>query len=129
MIPKKASSFYKIVAEDLNTQETLVQDVIEYYYKELRTCLSDLKYLRVYVQGLGQFVIKPVTVENAIERYNKSLINHDTSTFHAYYNKKGIEDKLEKLNALHVLLDLEKQKKETFIKDKNESSTKSNLGE
>ena len=95
MIPKKSNKLYKEIAEDLEVSETLVGELIEFYYNEIRQLLSNLVCPRINVEGLGQFVIKPKLVRNAIPRYTKSLENHDTSTFAAYYNKKGIE-KLEK---------------------------------
>ena len=35
MIPKKASKLYKQVAEDLDIEELLVENFIEFYYKKI----------------------------------------------------------------------------------------------
>jgi hypothetical protein len=129
MIPKKSNILYKEVSEDLDISETLVKELIEFYYSEVRQLLSNLVCPRINVEGLGQFVIKPKLVRNAIPRYTKSLENHDTSTFAAYYNKKGMETKLELLILLEQKITEQELKKINFKKTKNESSIKDNLGE
>jgi 4-alpha-glucanotransferase len=129
MTPKKSSTLYKELAEELNVPTDLVEDLIQVYYKNLRTELTGLTNPRINVEGLGQFVARPALVKKSIQRFKKILESHDTSTFRAYYNKKMLEDKVELLENLDKKLDEEKIKKETFKKTKNESCTKSNLGE
>jgi hypothetical protein len=36
MVPKKTKDLYKQLAEEQNLSETLVQDVVEYYYKAVK---------------------------------------------------------------------------------------------
>lgn len=130
MNPKKSNTLYKDVSEEINVPETLVGDIIEFYYKDLRSQLSSLKYPRINVEGLGQFVIKQKLVETYISKLTKMLPTHDVSTFRAYHNKKAMEEKLQLLNDVTVKIEQEKKRKEEFIKNKNnESSTQSNLGE
>ena len=130
MNPKKSSTLYKEVSEENNVEEVLVADLIDFYYKELRSQLSDLKYPRINVEGLGQFVIKEKLAEVYITKLTKMLPTHDVSTFRAYHNKKAMEEKLRLLNEVTVKIEQEKKRKEEFNKNKNnESSTESNLGE
>ena len=120
MIPKKSSILYKPVAEELNISETFVEDLISFYYKEVRQNLSNLVFPRINIEGLGHFIIRTKLVRNAIPRYTNSLENHDTSTFAAYYNKKGIETKLDLLIELDKIIQQQELKKINFIKNKNE---------
>lgn len=129
MIPKKASSIYKQLSEDTDFEESMIETFIEYYYKEVRTVLSNLMHPRVNVEGLGHFVAKPVLVKRDIPKITEKLQNHDTSTFGAYFNKKGLEIKLEQLLELEKKILIEEERKNNFIKTKNENSTNSNLGE
>jgi predicted DNA-binding protein len=129
MIPKKSSAIYKELVEEINVPIELVEDLIQAYYKSLRNELTNLTEPRVNVEGLGQFVARPALVKKSIIRYKKVLDSHDTSTFKAYYNKKMLEDKLEKLENLDLKIEVQDLKKQEFIKKKNESSTESNLGE
>jgi nucleoid DNA-binding protein len=127
MIPKKYNSIYKDVSEDLNISENLLEDIVEFYYKELRTNLTQLKHPRINVEGLGQFVARANVVRKAIPKYNKMLENHDTSTFSAYYNKKMLEEKVTALQSLEKQLNDADIKKTEFKKKKYENNTKNNL--
>lgn len=119
MNPRKPKRIYDNVSEELNVSKDLVEDLVEFYYKDVRRLLTNLEYPRINIDGLGQFVIKPKTVSSAIDRINKSLDNHDTSTFKAYHNKKGMESKLELLLKLTTKLKEAEIKKEKFLKTKN----------
>lgn len=129
MIPKKASSLYKQVSEDLDIDQILLENFIEFYYKDIKEKLTNLRYPRINVDGLGQFVVKPNIVRKGIARYSKSLENHDTSTFGAYHNKKSMEVKLDLLIELEKKIIQQEIKKETFKKNKHENKSKENLGE
>jgi 4-alpha-glucanotransferase len=129
MIPKKSSVLYKELAEEINIPIELVEDLIQTYYKTLRTELSNLSQPRINVDGLGQFVARQALIKKSIDRYKKVLDSHDTSTFRAYYNKKMLEEKVQKLESLDIKIKAQNQKKQDFINKKNEGSTKSNLGE
>lgn len=128
MIPYKSKNLYKEVAEELNVPINLVEDLIEQYYKEIKSNITGLKHLRVNVEGLGQFVIKENFVKKIIPRYKKALTNHDTSTFNAYHNKLMLEKKLialENIEKQIAKLELKKQeianKKENYKQNNNES--------
>ena len=129
MIPKKARKFYKQTAEDLDIQESLVEDFIEFYYKNIRHSLSNLVHPRINIEGLGHFTVKPSWVRRSIDRISRSLDKHDTSTFGAYSKKVRLEHTLDLLIELEKKIVLEEQRKETFKEKKYESSTKDNLGE
>jgi hypothetical protein len=123
MNPKKTNNFYKIVAEEMNLSDVLVEDLIEFYYKDLRNTMSNLKHPRIMVNGLGQFVAKTFLVRKFIDKYTKSLNNHDTSTYKAYHNKKQIEQKLSLLISLEELISKEEIKKTNFKSKKNETKS------
>ncbi len=120
MNPRKAKRIYEIVSEDLNIKKDLVEDLVEFYYKDVRKLLTNLEYPRINVDGLGQFVAKPKTVSNAIEKISKSLDDHDTSTFKAYHNKKAMEVKLDLLTKLHSKILDQESKKQEFLKTKKD---------
>lgn len=127
MTPKKSSILYKPVAEELNISETLVEDLISFYYKKVRFHLSSLSHPRINVDGLGHFVAKSFFIEKTIPRLTNKLMIHDTSTFNAYFSKKQSELKLESLIALKLKIDEEVNRKIEFKKIKNEGFIKNNL--
>lgn len=126
MIPKKASKLYRQVAEELNIEESLVEDFVEFLYKNVRGCLSNLTHPRINVEGLGHFAVKPSWIRRSIDRSTRLLEKHDTSTFGAYSKKVRVEEKLDLLIELEKKITLEEQRKKQFKLDKNES-IKSNM--
>jgi 4-alpha-glucanotransferase len=120
MNPRKAKRIYEVVAEDLNLNKDLVEDLVEFYYKDVRKLLTNLEYPRINVDGLGQFVAKPKAVSGSIEKITKSLDDHDTSTFKAYHNKKAMEVKLDLLIKLHSKILDQENKKQEFLKTKKD---------
>jgi nucleoid DNA-binding protein len=126
MIPKKASKLYKEVSEEFDASEDLIETLLESYYKEVRKKLSNLSDLRINVDGLGHFVIKVKKVKKAIPHYEKVLVDHDTSTFGAYHNKKSVEEKLELLKLIDEKIEKELTKKKSF---KDEKYSQTNLAE
>jgi len=129
MIPKKARECYKDFSEENELSKTLVESVMDFYYKKLRESLTSLDEPRINVEGLGHFVVKKSLVKKSINKYKAYLKNHDTSTFSAYYNKKMLEEKVQKLILLSEKLDEMDKKLETFINNKNEKYTQNNLAE
>jgi len=124
MNPRKAKRIYEIVSEDLNIKKDLVEDLVEFYYKDVRKSLTNLDYPRINVDGLGHFVAKPRIVSGSIEKITKSLDAHDTSTFKAYHNKKAMEIKLDLLIKLHSKILDQENKRQEFLKTKyNEKRT------
>jgi hypothetical protein len=126
MNPKKAKSYINIISKDLNEDVDLLECLIDFYYKECRNALSNLKYNRLNIDGLGHFKSRNNLIKKSIDKINKDLNGHDTSTFKAYYNKKTLEDKLKLLNNLIELNNIEVERKDKFKQKKNES--KKNLG-
>ena len=120
MNPRKAKRIYEIVSEDLNIKKDLVEDLVEFYYKDVRKLLTNLEHPRINVDGLGQFVSKPKAVSGSIDKIAKSLDNHDTSTFKAYHNKKAMEVKLDLLTKLHSKILDQESKKQEFLKTKKD---------
>ena len=113
MIPKKPNKLFKEIAEEQNIGEDLVDKFITFYYKEVRRHLSELNYTRINLDGLGQMVIKPKTVDKLILKYSSMANKADTFEFSGYFNKKRLEARLESLSSV-------KQKIEEFTFTKAE---------
>lgn len=129
MIPKKSSIICKEVAEELELPTEFIEDLVQFYYKEIRKNLTNLSHPRLNVEGLGQFVARPSLVKKSIVRYKKALDSHDTSTFSAYYNKKMLETKVECLENLDKQIDAADLKKQEFKKQKDENQFEGNMEE
>lgn len=138
MIPKKPKDLYKELSEEMGISNELIEDLMEFYYKEIKDNMSNLKHLRIHVDGLGQFVIKEAYVRKCIPKFRQKLTTHDTSTFNAYHNKLTLEKKLIALEIIEKQLaqvDIKKQevalKKQEYNNKKinHEKHTETNLGE
>ena len=124
MNPKKTHSLYKTLSEELSISEHLIEDLVEFMYKDLRQKLSNLVHPRISVDGLGHFICKPYTVRKGISDAEKKLQGHDTSTFNAYFNKKRLENKLVLLKELHIIILKEEEKKNNIKTIKHEYISK-----
>lgn len=129
MIPKKPNILYKDIAEENDLSENLVDALIGFYYKEVRKELSGLTHTRINIDGLGQFVVKARTVDALILKCERIIAKTDDYKFSSYFNKKRLEGKLEELRAIKVKLDADKEKKQTFLKDKHDRKANNNLEE
>jgi len=121
MKSKKTKDLYQEYSEENDISKDLVEDLVDFYYKNVRTLLSELHHPRINITGLGLFTARESAIKKAIPRFEKYLKNHDTSTYSAYYNKKMLEEKVEFLYCISEQIDSEKKRKEEFKKNKNGS--------
>ena len=97
MIPKKPRIIIDQVSEELNLPKTLVDDLISFYYKEVRKNLSSLEHPKINLPGLGDFVILKKPVNKLIDKYTNLSTTYAADSFNAYHNIKVAESKLERL--------------------------------
>ena len=119
MNPKKARLLYQEISETEDVPKQLVENLLDFYYKNVRTLLSELYHPRINITGLGLFTARDRAITKAIPKFEKYLENHDTSTYSAYYNKKMLEEKIEFLHSIKEQIEAEKERKEKFLKQKN----------
>jgi len=129
MIPKKPKILYKQLAEESNLNETLIDNLITFYYKEIRSEMSALTHTKIYIDGLGQFVVKARTVDNLILKYERIIAKADNYSFSSYHNKIRLTTRLEELNAVKLKLQEDKSKKQIFLIEKNGRRINKNLEE
>jgi nucleoid DNA-binding protein len=97
MIPKKPQVIIKQVAEELDLPQSLVDDIVSFYYKEVRRNLSSLENPKINLPGLGHFLIKQRAVNVQIKKHEGALKYYNKDTFKNHHNLKLVEQKLEKL--------------------------------
>lgn len=111
MIPKKPQVIIKQVAEELDLPESLVDDIISFYYKEVRRNLSSLEHIKLNLPGLGNFIMKQKAVGVQIKKHEGAKKFYNKDTFKNHHNLKLVEQRLEKLINT-------KQKINTFLEEK-----------
>jgi hypothetical protein len=124
VIPKKPNTLFKEVAEELEISEDLVDKFITFYYKDVRKHLSEINHIRINLDGLGQMVIRPKTVENLILKYKRMVDKADTYEFSGYYNKKRLETRLETLYGAQEKIEEFNKAKVAFKKRIQDGSEK-----
>ena len=98
MNPKKAKTLYKEVASDLALDESLVKDVLDFYWSSLRKQMSNLTAVRLDVMNLGTFEIMPKTLNKCIESYKNYQKVPVPKTFVRYEAYSLIEERLKELD-------------------------------
>lgn len=119
MNPKKPKDFIKPTAEALECSESLVDDIIGFYYGAVRKALSDLESPSVTVANLGTFKVRYNRIPTLEKRYQRYLDNLEAE--HMTFNKHTLQNISKK--KLAGLADVRKQMEAEF-KRKEEVRTK-----
>ena len=133
MNPKKANKLIKPAAEATNCNETLVQDLVEFYWADVRKALVEMKSHNIFIQNLGTFKIKSWKLSEAREKYETMIKYYEERqitnkmTFQRFSILKDKQSKLDCINKVQKMVDDDKIKKQQ-IKQKRNGITKTNLG-
>jgi len=109
MRPYKSNQLYKKVAEDLDLSESLVDNVINFFYTELRNEVGELNHLRIKIPDLGTFTVR----ENHLKFYKNKRLNLETEDFKEYEKLK------QKLLQIDKLLEQSKEEEQRRLLTKN----------
>jgi nucleoid DNA-binding protein len=113
--PKKAKTFIPEVAEELNLSEKLVEDVIDFYWQEIRKSLSSLKHQRVHLTNLGDFVIKHWKIDSKIINLENWEENNKQKGMQQMTARFKTAENLFELKEIKKVIEEETQRKD-FIK-------------
>jgi hypothetical protein len=102
MQPKKAKDLIPEVASITNHSEQLVEDLVSFYWGEVRKNLSSLKYPRLHITNLGDFVVKHWKIDNKIEMLEK---------WEEKNKQKGMQQMTARFKTAENLFDLKALKK------------------
>ncbi len=106
MNPKKASELFKTIPGELGIDPEVVNNLLEFYWSNVRKEISNLSHPRLNLHGLGAFEIKVPSLHVTIERYkrhiNKLASVSKTLTYARYENVKS---RLELLLKMKEILD------------------------
>lgn len=122
MLPKNSKHFIQPAAEELDISSEIVQDVITFYYQELRSSLSNLDFYNFQIENLGMFKAKSNELPKLYMKYKGHLeVMKEPRTFQEMTIKKETEIRFNKVKALQEAIKEEKKRKSLFIKKKNET--------
>lgn len=129
MTPKKPKEIVRIVSEDLDISQELVDDLSTFYYKTLRNKLSNLEDLKYLVTGLGDFLIRNTGVKKTIKKFELMKNGMGDATFSNYHNRKLIEARLVQLYSINEKINGFMETKRKFKEMKYGKQFKTNLEE
>ena len=109
MRPKKAKVFIPNVANELALPEELIEDVINYYWQEIRKSLSNLKHNRIHITNLGDFTIKHWKIEDKIQMLEQ---------WEEKNKLKGMQELTARFKTAETLFDLKNIKK--IVEEENQ---------
>lgn len=107
--PKKSKEFISEVAEQTGVSKETAEDIILYYWREIRKSLSSLSHTRVHVTNLGDFVTKHWKVDGKIDALQKWEENN---------KQKGLQQITARFKTAETLFDLKNLKK--IIEEENQ---------
>jgi nucleoid DNA-binding protein len=122
MKAKSHKIFKEGIADEVGVHQSVVDEIISFYYGKVRNALSSLDDNRVYIENLGTFAIRKSRLEKAIIK-NKSFLGNLQKQTYTGYNKsietekkiKNLEDMLSKIESIII----EKQNFKNEINKKN----------
>lgn len=129
MNPKKAKTLYSEVATDLNLDENLVKDVLDFYWSGLRKQMANLTSPRLDVINLGTFEVMPKTLEKCITVYQEYQKMPIPKTFTKYQAYSVIEGRLKRLLEIQEELNSYSEIKKTVIEKRYGKQDQKNLEE
>jgi hypothetical protein len=100
--PKKAKRDITSVAKELGIPESVVKDVVDFYWREVRRNLSSLSYPRIHIANLGDFTIKHWKLDDIIDKHEK---------FEESNRQKGLQQITARFKTAENLFQLKKMKR------------------
>lgn len=124
--PKKSKEFIPLIAEQTTVSAELAEDVILYYWREIRKSLSSLSHSRIHVTNLGDFVTKYWKVDDKINMLEKWEENNKLKGLQQITTRFRTAENLFDLRNLKKIIQEENQRKEFIKLHKHESKRKHN---
>lgn len=102
MQPKKSKQLIATTGEMLNMPEKTIEDVVSYYWQEVRKSLSGLKHQRIHLTNLGDFYVKHWKMDEKIVALEK---------WEETNKQKGLQQITARFKTAETLFDLKSLKK------------------
>ena len=125
MIPKKAKDFKKPTAEELNLPEDLINNLVNFYWENIRKHMSELTHGEIRIQNFGTFRVKHWTIADTVEKHKATILRVE-GKFAGYRMKLDLTDRIEKLEKIKSLV---QEREEKFKAIRDARNNKNNMEE
>ena len=128
MNPKKHKVILNEVYKESSYDQSLINDVIDFYWSNVRKCISSVYYHRINIENLGVFHLRLKRLDQTITKYYNTLNKTKTSNFNQYTKFDSIKTRIEVLEKAKK--DLEKEiERRKIIKTNRYGRINTNLEE
>lgn len=117
--PKKYKQITDEVAKDMGLDKHLVEEVVQFFYSQVRKNLSKLTHPRIVLPGLGTFTVRKQKLKNQVKKNSDILNNLDPTKFNDYKVHRSVREKLERLTSMQEMISKEEEEKRSFKADRN----------
>ena len=123
MNPKKAKSVIKDLHHELDLNENLVNDIIDFYWLHVRKTIVTAAYPRINIENLGIFQVKYKALDKTITKYENAINKLGTENFHKYAKYDNMKSRVDILLKLKEDMQTEKERKYQIKSNKYGNTT------
>jgi len=109
--PKKAKTVFKDLHHDLDLEENLVNDILDFYWLHVRKTIVSASHPRINIENLGIFQVKYKALAKTIEKYENAINKLGTENFNKYAKYDNMKSRLDILLKLRDEMGVERQRK------------------
>mgnify|MGYP001190820003 FL=1 len=107
LYPENYKSYFKEIALECEVHPDLVEELVRFFYGNIRKNLEELDHTRVLLPNLGTFILRKNRLEKSIKRHKDMLGNMEKTTYSGYGKHLPVKEKLEKLEKANARVDEE----------------------
>ena len=111
MNPKKAKTVLNDLHSELDLEQGLVTDILDFYWAHVRKTIVTAVYPRINIENLGIFQVKYKALDKTIVKYENIINKLETDAFSKYTKYNNIKSRLDTLLKLKEEMQVEKQRK------------------
>jgi DNA-binding transcriptional regulator PaaX len=117
----------------MGVEQQLVEDLLSFYWADVRKSIVEMRGPRIFVEGLGTFVVKHWKLPELEEKYLRYLkyyedrILENRMSFQKFAIKKEVEVRIAKIQAIRAMSDKELERKKQVKEKRNADIAKGNL--
>lgn len=111
MNPKKAKTVLKDLHYELDLEENLVNDILDFYWQHVRKTIVTAAHPRINIENLGIFQVKYKSLDKTITKYDNAINKLGTENFNKYTKYDNMKSRLDILLKLKEEMQVEKGRK------------------
>ena len=118
LYPENYKSYFKEIAAECEVHPDLVEELVRFFYSNIRKNLENLDNTRVLLPNLGTFILRKNRLEKSIKRNKDMLGNMEKITYKGYHDHLPLKSKLDKMVKASDRISKEQEQKNQW---KNEN--------